>query len=1338
MQRDHTLVIFTQPIITCRSVSKDTTLLLNGLTVTNSMRTVEHYQIKEAIWETHQWHLCRVELDSKSLKGSDSALFLTHEPAAIHGEDADTVFADILSECEKIREYSAAVPMAIELDSNRKVLVFSDPGGQPINSFFHIRWKYSDIITFAKQYCEKLNIIHAVHGILNPLQPNMILWDEKTQSVNVLNFLFSLLENPKNAEAIAEKDHEYASIYDPPVIEDKQPSSEIFASLYTLGVVLYQLLTTSAQEHDHFENDITKGILNNASKDQNRVAESLWKIQHALMSPEPWLRYSTINAVLEDLEQCKKLLDIEEQQNATPSYFICNYDGPELPKKIYGREQELEDIGKAFIECCSLSKKQLMFLSGPVGVGKSTLAGTLYKKSMDKGAIFAFTKFDESSSKTPYCLIKTTLHALLTTIIDNSNSFEVLQWKNKFATALGVNRGVILEFLPEFTQLFNDAVDIPTLSPKQAQIRLQKTFTKLIQVIATPKHPLILVLDDINWADKESLNLLLNIIKHQDITNMLILSTYRDSILGDKHPFKIFFNQISTDLPDNCRLQSLPISTLALDSVQALVQEELPCNLKQQQALKTLAKEVFNLCSGNPLLVKQFIKDLKDENLLYFDADGLSWNWNIETIKQNFQYRTISELLVTKLNKLSSETKKLLQNFACFGHKIDLDTLIIISESDQDTIFQIMDEALNEGLVTQNGDVYRFAHDRIKEAAINMDLGVTQAKIHLNIGRALMKNWSPEKLEFERFTIINQFNQATPYLTDPSEKSYIRQLNYELGMKAKIATAFSSANYYFLIATDLVTLEDWECDYANVHMLYLELCESEFLIGNHEKANIISDFILGHSQNNLDKAKIFTLRMSIFQILGKLEEAIQAGLEALALFGYQFPENEGELSLLVNQEQAEITHNMQDRTVPGLINLPVLQDREVVTAIGLMVDLGPCLAIIRPRSSLYVLLVFKIINLSLKYGVSPKACFIFSQYGRRLITHAQDVKTGWQFAELAIDFNQKFHDEKSLGVLLFFQGTYLHHWQKPIAEGINTIDRGFELCKKSGNYVFAGHCANFSTQYTFLLGSYLSHVHKSSEKYLTFANETHSEVIHASVLLYDNVASQMETGKLREAEYGEYGNVLIHHTKKEQECFEILRKSHYAPAIAGYHALKQLIKYVYGKYEEAAEYAKLILPDLAPGGLIEVSYVFFDCLTHLALFRSGRSQYEDLHALNRSLKPKIDKIRFAAQCCPENFDCRLLIIEAELAALNRFEQDAEDLYDKAIKSALSQDFNLYAAIACERFAGFYDALAETEKALTLMLNAHQFYKTFGAFGKSKSLESRYPAILDNPGLNQTV
>jgi PAS domain S-box-containing protein len=1212
----------------------------------------------------------------------------------------------------------AAKPVALSLYNGRPALVLEDPGGDPLGRLLGRPLEVSEFLHIAIPLATALRSLHERGLIHKDIKPANILVDGASGGVWLTGFgIASRLPREHQAPAPPEVIAGTLAYMAPEQTGRMNRSVDSRSDLYALGVTFYEMLTgqlpfTAADPmewvHCHIARQPVPPIEQVAG-----VPGPLSAIVMKLLTKTPEERYQTAAGVEADLR--RGLAEWESHGRIDP-FSLGAYDTSDrllIPEKLYGREREIEALIAAFDKVVAQGTTELVLVSGYSGIGKSSVVHELHKVLVPPRGLFASGKFDQYKRDIPYATVGQAFQSLVRSLLTESEA-ELGRWRASLSEALGPNGQLMVNLVPELELVIGKQPPVAVLPPQDAQNRFQLVFRRFLAVFARPEHPLALFIDDLQWLDAATLDLLEHLVAHPEVRHLLLVGAYRDNEVGPAHPL---LRTLEAIRKADARVDEIVLAPLELDDVGRLIADALHCEPERAQPLAELVQEKTG---GNPFFAIHFFIALAEEGLLAFDSIASAWQWNIDRIRAKSYADNVGDLMVGKLKRLSAATQEALKQLACLGNVTEIVTLTLIHGEKAGTVHEALREAIRAGLVVQQGSVYKFLHDRIQQAAYMLVPEDRRAEVHLRFGRVLLASMTADQLAEHLFDVANHFNRGATLLVDRDEKAQVATINLRAGRKAKASTAYASALAYFSTGMALLDERDWERQYKLTFNLWLERAECELLSGNFENAERLIGEVSQRGTSKLDQAAVYRLKVQSHVMKSENQQAVASALTCLRLFGIDLPAHPTQEQ--VQAEYETIWQTLDGRPIESLIDLPLMTDPELQAAMQVLSVLTPAAYFTDIR--LYRLLVCRMVKISMQYGTSGASAQAFGYWGSMLGPVFHRYRDADSFSKLACNLVEK-HGFIGYHAKVYFTMGRVAFWTQPIATAIDFMRATFRAAIETGDLTFACYGMFMSVMGLLLRNDPLDVVWRESELALNFAREAKygdAEDIIGSQLHF------IATMQGRTKTFSTFSDAQF-----DEVAFEAQLTGDRMPLmICWYWILKLKARFLSGDYTEAlaaADQAKALL--LAAAAQIQLlDYFYYTALTVAALYENGSADeqagWRDLLTAHR------EQLREWAENYPPTFADKHALVAAEIARLEGRDADAMRLYEEAIQPAREHGFVQNEGLAHELAARFFTARGFDTIAHACLREARRCYLRWGAAGKVRQLEQLHPHLRDTP------
>ena len=997
----------------------------------------------------------------------------------------------------------------------------------------------------------------------------------------------------------------------------------------------------------------------------------------------------------------------------------------QIPQKLYGREAEVEALLTAFERVADNSQSQIemMLVAGYSGIGKSSLVAEIHKPNTRLRGYFTAGKFNQFQKSIPYSAVVTAFKGLVRQLLTETEA-QLQQWREKLRGAFGVNGQVIIDVIPEVELIVGEQPPVPELGASESQNRFNIVFSNFIQAFCTKEHPLVIFLDDLQWADSATVKLIELMMTDADMQYLFLIGAYRDNEVSPTHPLMMTLDGL---LKDGATVNYITLAPLELENISQLIADTL---YSDTDSVKPLAELVMRKTGGNPFFVNQFLKTLYAENLIIFDFLEHSWQWNIDKIEAQNITDNVVELMIGKLKKLPVLTQQVLRLASCIGASFYLNTLAIVSEKPKEVIFSDLVVAVQTGFILPTSELdenlliqdYKFLHDRVQQAAYALIDDNQKKAVHLQIGRLLLANVSAEQQPEKIFEIVDHLNLAWELIADESERVELARLNLEAGRKGKASTAYAAAlEQYFTTGIEVLPGDAWQEHYDLTFSLYREWSECEYLCGNFEKAEELFDLMLTQAHSNLERAEIQNMRVILYDNTGKYLEAIQIGSDALKTLGFSLPTtNKAEILSEFELELQLYRASLKRIKIAELIDAPKMINSEIIACMKLLENLSGPTYFTNP--DLCALNSLKMVNFSIEHGNSEPSAYAYTSWGAMAGLRLADYQVGYEFGQLGMKLVEQFNNASLSCKVFEVFGAHINPWQSHIKKGLPLLRNGYQIGVEFVD-IWAGYNSYHLVLQRIIAGENFDSILDESNKYLEFNKQIKNSALVGIQQLYQYFILNLQGLTLDKFSFSD-------EDFDEYQCLQMWEEKTFMTGIVPYNLFKTQIFFLYGDYKNALKTAKkseeiLVFISGIPSQADHYMYysLILTALSPTAT-HSQQQKYEEILKVNQQ------KMKIWADNCPENFLHKYVLVEAEIARITGKEIELIwDLYDRAIASAHENEYIQNEALGNELAAKFWLGKGQEEIAKLYMRKAHYGYQLWGAKRKVEDLEQKYPQLL---------
>ncbi|HEY9611928.1 ATP-binding protein, partial [Allocoleopsis sp.] len=1269
------------------------------------------------------------------------------------------------------------VVKAYSLEEYQKTLVitFEDFGGESLKILMNKKkFTLQEFLLLAIKVTEILDEIHGSNIIHKDINPSNIVLNPTTGQLKLIDFGISTILSRENHTIKNPNILEGTLAYISPEQTGRMNRLlDYRTDFYSLGASFYELLThqlpfdaTDAMElvHCHIAKQPTPPHQVNPE-----IPTAISEIVMKLLAKTAEERYQSAWGIKADLEACLSQL---QNNNKILDFPLARHDISgkfQIPQKLYGREAEVEILLAAFeriaagglgeeAEIISASKMlnspigrlpsatqssprtekskiEMMLVSGYSGIGKSALVQELYKPITRHRGYFISGKFDQLQRNIPYSAIVSAFSDLVRQLLTETEA-SLAQWREKLLAAFGASGQVIIDVIPEVELILGKQPAVPELAPAESQNRFNWVFKNFIKVFTQPKHPLVMFIDDLHWADVASLNLIKLLMTAPDSEYLFFMGAYRDSEVSEAHPLMLTVDEIRQS---GVIVNHIVLSPLDLFNVNQLISETLNCPPGETISFAEL---VLAKTDGNPFFMNEFLKSLYGEKLLEFNRSQGRWQWDLEQIKARRITENVVELMASKIQKLSAIAQRALQLASCIGNQFDLQTLAVVLEKSLKETALDLHEAVAESIVLpldnaykvlggweQEAKVpianfqfpisieYKFAHDRIQQAAYSLIPAQDKQAVHWQVGQLLLHNTPQQLREQKIFDIVNQLNFGLKLIAVQSERDELAQLNLMAGKKAKASAAYEPAWNYLKIGMDCLSVDSWQRQYHLTLALYVEAAEAAYVTGNFEEMERLASVVLQHAKTVLDKVNVYEVKIQAYTVKNKPLEAIETALSVLSVLQIRFPKKPNKLHIL--WELARTKLRFAGKPIDGLIDLPQMTNPDKLAAMRILS--GVVSAVYFAAPELLPLIVLKQVNLSLEYGNTSASCYAYATYGLILSGEVVgDVESGYQFGQLALKLVDKFNAKQLKARTVLIVNYFIRHWKEHLGETLTPLLDAYLIGLETGDLEYAAYAACVYCYHSYVLGKELVRLEREMALYSNALKQLKQE----TSFYYNELCRQVVLNLMGRAEDK---CRLIGESYNEIEMLPIHREANAKNICHSLYFYKLVLCYLFQDYPQAIKNAQLVEEFIDSAvGTIPLSH-FYTSLVHLAIYPNVSSSEQKQILLK--VKANQKKIKKWANHAPMTHLHKFYLVEAERHRILGHKAQAIDYYDRAIELAKEHEYINEEALAHELAAKFYLGLGKVKIAQAYLLDARYCYRRWGAIAKVKDLEVRYPQLL---------
>lgn len=1205
----------------------------------------------------------------------------------------------------------AARPLSLMREGGRSQLVLEDPGGMPLAWFDAAMPEPEQFLQLAIGMAGVVSKLHQRGLVHKDIKPAHFLVHCADGGTRLTGFgLASRLPRERQLPELPETIAGSLAYMAPEQTGRMNRSIDSRSDLYALGVTFYQLLTgvlpfqaADAMEWVHCH--IARQPVPPGER-VGAVPAAISDIVMKLLAKTAEQRYQTAAGLEHDLRHC---LTAWRRHRKIEPFPLDTYGTPDrlmIPEKLYGREREVEALGATFARVCESGLPEMVLVSGYSGIGKSSVINELHKVLVPQRGLLAAGKFDQYQRNIPYATLVQAFHGLVRALLGMSDA-RLATWRDALLEALDLNAVLVTDLIPELKLVIGEPPPVPELGAQQSQQRFRQVLRRFIGVFARPEHPLALVLDDLQWLDVATLDLLEDLLTHADLRHVMIVGTFRHHDMEAGHPLCATLRAIRSAC---VRVTELRLTPLGSTHIEQLLAESMHTTCAE---MRPLARLIRDRTAGNPFFVIQFLQSLVDEALLVFDHETRQWRWDASQIHAKGYTDNVVDLMVGKLARVPEGTLHALRQLACLGHVADVTTLALMLDVSEAEVHAALWEGVRQELVERIDDSYAFAHDRIHEATYSLMPEFERTQAHLRIGRLLAVHTPRARRGEAIFEIVSQLNRGAACMTDADERESLAEFNLRAGRRARASAAHVSALTYLTTGAGLMEAADWTRRHELMFALECGRAECEFLTGQLQVAEARFAVLSTHAATTAERARVACWQVDVYLLLERHGDAIGVCLAFLRHVGIDWTERPDEA--LLRNEYEEIWQRIGERSIEDLIDLPPMADEVAIATLEVLASLfSPALL---AHGNLAGLTICKAVNLSLAHGNGEASCVAYANFPRIAGRLFGDYAVGFRFGQLGCELVRRYGCERHAARTHLSYSLFVARWTQPMRDCTDRLRDAFETALRIGDVPRGGFACNSLVSTQLYMGESLPIIEAEARRGIEHASKAQFRLV---VDFLRQQLALIRTLRGVTPRFGHFDDEDVNEAEMEA------RLSEGSPIRACWYWIRKLqARYLAGDHwaaMAAASHAQSLLW-ISHGFIEEAEYTFYAALVGVARYDviavEDRRRQLDLIQVLRS------KLQTWATHCTENFASQTALVTAEVARIEGRVAEAELHYEHAIRLARDGGLIHIEALANELASRFYAARGLAKIARVYMQDARHGYLCWGADGKVRQLEAQH-------------
>ncbi|KTT28231.1 ATPase [Pseudomonas oryzihabitans] len=1202
---------------------------------------------------------------------------------------------------------SGAVSAALELleHGGRQVLVLEDIGGTDLAALLAKGpLALGDFFDWALAIVRALARLHRLRIAHNDLNPRNIVCNTATGTLRLTDLgIATVFGTVSGGDTRLEGSLTYLA----PEQSGRTGRHQDYRSdFYALGVTFYEMLCGEPPFRAQDPLELVHAHL--AMRPLSLVERvpgippMLALLVDKLMAKAAEERYQGCFGILRDLQRCQAGLPAGNH----PNFSLAELDPPARlvpPRVLQGRSVALRLLEETLARA-ALERIEAIFVSGSSGMGKSALVQAFVRRLGDR-VVMAHGKFESLGGGVPYGALRQALKELVEIGQTLGAGFA-----QRLIDALDGNAVVLTDVSPELSAWLGPQPPVVELPPQQAEQRFDNAMITLLLAFASGKRPLLLWLDDLQWADSASLRLIERLLSRGDQGAVLLVATHREEQLAGSD---------LEQLRAATQVRTLSLGPLSRTDIERLIAEVLPAPAEAQAALAGLC---LDKTLGNPFFIEQLLRSLQQEGLLEFDGESGQWHWELPRLQALDVYDNVVDFMVGKLQELPDSTAELLQWAACLGTSFSSERLALLMAKAPADIRRLCQALVQEGLLIeaeaeaaaeQAPTTYSFPHDQVRHAAHSLLAPADRERVHLRAGQLYLDEGDAARLD-----AVTHLNLARALIQTPAERLQLLELNLEAARKARQANAYPAALDFLRTAVTLIDEAAWGSRHVLLFQLHREWAEVTHLCGDASEALRICELLLPRARTSFEEAGVRALQIDLFSGLGRFGEALSVAVAGIQVLGEPWPEAPADIQQAIGTDSAEVEAWLAKHSPAALLDLPRMEDPRAQLLIRLLGLLwGPAINVDLPMS---LLAVMRIVKLSIQYGNGDLSPFGYANYGSLLSAFHGRYALGYQVGRLAVDLVDRTGNlPLKCKVYTMFAVTN-SPWSSPIADNVTLLREALAAGQRSGEIIFTAYSAFHILKHLQHAGAPLDDILAEAGKIegiLRGIGDPNTLEIYTILCQSLRLLQGLTPGQETWDEEGQDEAALV---RQMQDSGHVLCLNYY-----DFNKMQAAL--LFRRLPQARQHAEAMEASLAAtfGWFSIAEHSFYQALILLAEGELADERLSQVQAAR-------ERLAGWAEHCPENFAHKRDLVDAELARCQGRPNAAMDLYEQALASARLHGFRQGAALAEELYGRFWLEQNRPRIARTYLQDAQRSYLHWGAAAKAQALENEFPHWLRAP------
>lgn len=1130
--------------------------------------------------------------------------------------------------------------------------VFEDIGGSSLyEMLLERRFSIGEGLNIAIKIAEALHTIHQKHIIHADINPKNIIYNNETKKLQIIDFGYSVIDNHFRYNSDADVGTSGNLMYMSPEQTGRTKQRiDARSDLYSLGMSLYHLFSGRFpyEAKDRYEL-IHKQIALRPEPIEKYVENFppvLSSIIGRLTSKKADERYQSDEALIHDLKYALQTLNTSDQ---IPPFEIGTHDQPSIRfgDHLYGRDMEIGLLKDAAHEV-ALHKSVRLVVSGLPGVGKTRFIEEFLTLIGTGGSRILRGKFEQYRSSHPYLSIKQLFVQLKIIWKRHINTDKPFHLDARSAYTLGY-------YFPELREMLTQKHVSYVSAGEEIHHQLPYAVQQLLSQLSSDTSPLVIFMDDLQWADAASLDLIYRTIFQMDIPNLHFIFSYRDKEIESNQSAWAFVQKVRGNRSSD--LFIFDLIPLSKPDVRRMFHSILG---SEAAAVDALSDIIYKKTDGNPFYIKTLLYNLIDLKEIAYEQG--SWHFQIEKIRAYGATINIAGLITDKFSKLTAEEQNYLRYLSVLGNRFETDLTRRMMKllKYPDTMMERLEA---KGFIELFGGHYQFVHDMIQHHIVASIPPSEREIIDFTIGEFLERAYRTGVyddvigvvMHLNRGITLRKGDKRSLYLNLKALKEMVLSGSYPIALE----------HLRWMQDSGLCRMSD-QLKYSDGFDLKVLSVKVYYLNALHAEAQTALDTLMLGTTAPHERLICFTLYKDLCVTRGGgFAELINFGNTLLSDLGLDAPRQSSEIEKRVLELRAFVLNHPFSEEAEAIKALPTLKNISKQRIISILVEYWEA-AYYLADISLMQWAYLSIVDVSFRFGNSSGSAFGYVLYGAQMVSEHR-YKEAYRFGEAALKLNHRFEDEKMLPKVHNFMANFISPYTKPLERNIPLYQKSLHQSKVNGDIVF-GTWANFLMHFSeYLCGKSLEslrvNLHKESHFLLNSGDQKMIaifEVLRSTVLMWQE----------RDEETYE----------AEEAAIVLWEEEKFYPALAWYGIIKAQTCWIEGDIDKGLEYLHRFVRSEANEVIMFPKMRLHPLRALLLLGKKTPLSAEEESLLAEDLK---FCTQYAASS-PKEFKFWKLLLRVQRAKEAHQYWDTAKLYDEALNEArkINNPFSIAVAALC--------------------------------------------------------